>query len=72
MSEILNYRCINGHKWKSKKWPTSTTHGILQIMAFGKAITKGTQCPECGTNICMCQTEDGKQGAMHIDFKKNV
>jgi len=75
MSEIiLNYRCKNGHKWKSKEWPMSTF-----IAALGQAAVEvftgkkskyfnPTICPECGTEVCMCQSEDGKQGAMHIEF----
>ncbi len=59
---ILNYECENGHKWKSKEWPTSTWFAI-------KVRREATYCPVCGSTITKCQSEDGKQGAMHIGFK---
>ena len=54
----LNYECVNGHKWKSKEWPQGT-------YIYGE-----TKCPVCKTLICKCQSEDGKQGAVHEGFCK--
>lgn len=66
----LNYTCINGHKFKSKRWPTSEWHEISTIMLFGRPRVKATRCPICKTTILMCQSEDGKMGAVHIGFIK--
>ena len=57
--EILNYECINGHKWKSKEWPKGT-------YLFGE--DGQTRCPVCKTIVCKCFSEDGKQGAIHGGF----
>ena len=85
MKLILNYTCENGHKWKSTEWPVSnwfasSKHNkeIVIKRFFGIPIGikviknrwKETRCPECGTSIAMCQSEDGKQGAMHMGFIK--
>ncbi len=83
----LDYTCVNGHKWKSKEWPTSewaeiTLKPRLEVIPgkylFGfipikppKLIEhkyKATRCPICKTTITKCQSEDGKQGAIHIGF----
>ena len=68
----LNYECINGHKWKSKKWPTSTWYseiGRWRVLDwFGRV--KPTMCPKCKSTITKCQTEDSKQGARHMGFTK--
>ena len=61
--EVLNYTCENGHKWKSKKWPVSY-EGSLRFRE------KQTKCPVCNSSKTMCISEDGKQGAVHIGFKK--
>lgn len=65
----LNYRCENGHEWKSRKWPTSVWHEILPAMLTGEVKERATRCPRCGSTILMCISEDGKQGAVHMGFK---
>jgi len=60
---VLNYTCTNGHKWKSHSWPTS---GFIAGI-YGM---KETRCPKCKTEIAMCLSDDGKQGAMHMGFRK--
>lgn len=85
METKLIYTCKNGHKWKSKKWPVSKQFAdseynkeIVRRTFFGitigskviKNVHKQTRCPICNTDVAMCQTKDGKQGAMHCDFRK--
>lgn len=82
---ILNYTCENGHKWKSKELPVSGWFAdseynkeIIIKKFFGIPIGlkviknkyKETCCPTCKSTITTCQSEDGKQGAMHMGFGK--
>ena len=64
----MNYRCQSGHKWKSKKWPVSNWFSSQWFSGEDEP----TSCPVCGDTILMCQSTDGKQGAMHMDFKEKL